>query len=92
MLLCEAEEYMETLRDALPDQSVRYKEAKEIAIQCIEAQMRLESILNDLCQLKNNDFLSADSVREILSECRHDWNEYDEGTDAEYEEEESGRE
>lgn len=92
MLLCEAEEYVGALRDALPDQSVRYREATGIAVQCIEAQMRLVSILNDLCQLKNNDFLSADSVREILSECRHDWNEHDEGTDAEYEEEESDRE
>ena len=91
MLLCEAEEYMETLRDALPDQSVRYK-ATEIAIQCIEAQMRLVNLLNTLNQLKNNDFFSADSVREILVECRYDWNEYDEDLDAECEEEENDRE
>lgn len=92
MLLCEAEEYMETLRDALPDKSVRYKEATEIAILCIEAQMRLVNLLNTLNQLKNNVFLSEDRVREILSECRHDWNEYDEDLDAEYEEGESDRE
>ena len=92
MLLCEAEEYMETLRDVLPDQSVRYKEATEIAIQCIEAQMRLVNLLNTLKQLKNNVFLSEDHVRAILVECRYDWNEYGEDPDVEYEEEESDRE
>ena len=72
-------------------ESVRYKEATEIDVQCIEAQMRLVNLLNTLKQLKNNVFLSEDHVREILVECRYDWNEYGEDSDAEYEEEESDR-
>lgn len=92
MLLCEAEEYMEMLHAACPDRGVRYKEATEIAILCIEAQMRLVNLLNTLNQLKNNVFLSEDHVREILEEFRYDWNEYGEGPYAEHEEEESDRE
>lgn len=92
MVLCEVKEYMETVRDALPEQSFRYREATEKAIQCIEAQMWLVNLLNTLNQLKNNVFLSEDRVREILVECRYDWNECGEDPDVEYEEEESDRE
>ena len=75
MVLCEVEEYIETLCGALPEQSFRYREATEKAIQCIEAQMRLEDILNDINQIKINDTFSSAEVREILEECRYDWEE-----------------
>lgn len=75
MVLCEVEECMETLCGALPEQSFIYREATEKAIQCIEAQMRLEDILNDLDQFKSNDTLSVSAVKEVLEECRYDWGE-----------------
>lgn len=56
-------------KEQIPD----YIEALEIAVKCIDAQMRLADIRNDLQTIPEGSTFSQGVMNEVLEECSFEW-------------------
>lgn len=81
MVLCEAHETIKLLKKVAgykkqvspKSHNIDNYNALEIAQKCIEAQMRLADVINDMQQDNPKDLYSGALVKDILSECLYTW-------------------